>query len=67
MRKYYTVLRKKKQDRVQTELEYKGLSSLVTQKVSMAAHGNTRYRELPSKQLPVTAKKATAAKLASSS
>ena len=43
----------------------KVLSSIVTQKISLAAHGNACYQQLANNQLLVKAKKATAAKLTS--
>ena len=60
----FSVVRKNKTE-FRPSLGTKVLSSIVTQKLSMAAHGNACYQELASKQLLVKAKKATAAKLAS--
>jgi len=60
----FSIVRKNKME-FRPNLCTKVLSSLVTQKVSMAAHGNTSYQKLSRKQLLVNSKKATAAKLAS--
>lgn len=61
----FSIVRKNKTE-FRPNLGSKVLGSIVCQKVSMAANGNTCYQEMPSNQLLVKAKKATAAKLASS-
>jgi len=60
--KIFSIVRKNKTE-FRPSLSTNVLSSLVTQKLSMAAHGNTCYQEILNKNLLVKAKKATAAKL----